>query len=79
MAQLLVRGLSEEAKEGLRIKAAHQGHSMEAEARCVLTQHALPDRSLGEMWSALAAEVREMGGVRLATPNRVSSREVAPL
>lgn len=36
MAQLLIRGLPEEVKEGLRAQAQRNGRSMEAEARQIL-------------------------------------------
>lgn len=37
MAQLLIRQLPDAVKEGLRERARANGHSMEAEARAILT------------------------------------------
>ena len=36
MATLTIRNLDEAVKERLRVRAAEHGHSMEAEARCIL-------------------------------------------
>lgn len=38
MAQILVRELSSEVKERIRLLAAEHGRSMEAEARAILTE-----------------------------------------
>jgi antitoxin FitA len=43
MAAITIRQLSEEAKQQLRIRAAHNGRSMEAEARRV---------DLADSWSS---------------------------
>ena len=42
MATLTIRNLPEEVREKLRIRAAHAGRSMEAEARAILSGALLP-------------------------------------
>lgn len=42
MAQLLIRQLPDDVKEGLRERARANGRSMEAEARAILTDIVLP-------------------------------------
>ncbi|QIK63296.1 Arc family DNA-binding protein [Leucobacter viscericola] len=42
MAQLLIRQLPDEVKEGLRERARASGRSMEAEARAILTDFIFP-------------------------------------
>ena len=37
MASLLIRGLDDSVKAALRVRAAHKGRSMEAEARLILS------------------------------------------
>ncbi|QIM19554.1 Arc family DNA-binding protein [Leucobacter coleopterorum] len=46
MAQLLIRQLSDEVKEGLRERARTNGRSMEAEARAILTDTVFPQSSI---------------------------------
>lgn len=46
MAQLIVRKLSDEVKEGLRRRAQRNGRSMEAEARSILSDSIQADFAL---------------------------------
>jgi antitoxin FitA len=77
MSSITVRNLDPALKERLRVRAAEHGHSMEAEARCIL-QTALagtakkPGRSL---YDRIHDRFAAIGGVDLELPSRTSSRE----
>jgi plasmid stability protein len=67
---LTVRNLDDEVKARLRIRAAQNGRSMEAEARSILAAGLLdgsPERGLG---SRIHARFAEVGGVELDLPDR---------
>ena len=72
MANLTVRGLDEETKSRLRIRAAQHGHSMEAEVRAILrdvlaAQELPQDIGLG---SRIHARFAAIGGLDLDLPPR---------
>lgn len=76
-ATLNIRQLDPALKEQLRIRAAHNGRSMEAEARTILKEALMSSRSAsGE---ALAAAIRRrfapLGGIELELPPREAGRE----
>jgi len=64
MAALNVRNLSDETHKALRIRAAANGRSVEAEIRIILDDAVSPKNQLG-LGSMLAAIGRELGGVDL--------------
>ena len=45
MATLTIRNLPEDVRDKLRIRAAHAGRSMEAEARAILARALVPEKS----------------------------------
>lgn len=82
MAQLLVRGLEEDVKAGLRRRARRHGHSTEQEVRDILrnavNQEATPRALLGSRFRARFARIgldRDIEEVRgqLARPARLQS------
>jgi plasmid stability protein len=52
MAAISVRDLDDDVRERLRIRAAENGRSMEAEARAILTE-AVSDRHAGDLFTTL--------------------------
>lgn len=50
MAGITIRGLDSDSKERLRRRAAAHGHSMEAEARDILSDAVRPKRLLQELY-----------------------------
>lgn len=50
MASLTIRDLDDSVKERLRRRAANHGHSMEAEARTILSEAVQPKRLLRELY-----------------------------
>lgn len=71
MATLTIRQLDEETKSRLRVRAAHNGRSMEEEAREILRSAVDPSSATGQN---LADVIRErfapFGGVDLQLPSR---------
>lgn len=75
MAALSIRGLDDDVRERLRIRAARHGRSMEAEIRVILVEAVRgPVPSTG-LFTALLDRFGELGGIDLelaprANPNR---------
>jgi plasmid stability protein len=70
MATLTVRGLDEDTRARLRVRAARNGRSMEAEVRAIL-RNALSDSEGGTgLGSRIAARFAAVGGVDLELPAR---------
>jgi plasmid stability protein len=70
MAAVSIRDLDDDVKDRLRIRAARNGRSMEAEIRAILTAAVSePDRSRG-LLSELLDRFGEIGGVELDLPAR---------
>ncbi len=70
MATLMIRDLDEDVKARLRVQAAENGRSMEAEARVLLAAAVSgrrPSRGLG---SYIRDQFAEIGGVDLEIPGR---------
>ena len=79
-ATLNIRQLDPALKEQLRIRAAHNGRSMEAEARAILKEVLTASQSAHPASGAdLVASIRRrfapLGGVDLDLPVREPSRE----
>jgi plasmid stability protein len=77
MATLTIRNLDSRLKEGLRVRAALNGHSMEAEARRIL-QSALQGAPTGrepDLAEAIRRRFADLGGVELELPARDLARE----
>ncbi len=72
MASLTIRGLDQETKTRLRVRAAQHGRSMEAEARHILADALVvegdaPPAGLG---SRINARFAALGGLELDLPAR---------
>ncbi len=79
-ATLNIRQLDPALKEQLRIRAAHNGRSMEAEARAILREVLMADRSAqaasgAELVAAIRRRFAPLGGVALDLPPRGPGRE----
>lgn len=76
MASITIRNLDEQTKERLRIRAAHQGRSMEDEARNILraavAKEATTSRSLAQ---SIRKRFEQIGGVELELPAREPMRD----
>ena len=62
MAVMTIRGIDEEVRDRLRIRAAQHGRSMEAEARAILTAAVSPvEASLLDSLVSFGRELRAAG------------------
>jgi len=72
MAAISIRDLDDRVRERLRIRAAANGRSMEAEARAILTEAVSePGESQG-LLAGLLGRMRAVGGVELELPERAT-------
>jgi plasmid stability protein len=70
MAALSIRDLDDAVRERLRIRAAHNHRSMEAEVRAILTEAVSQGEEAGGLGHALLRRFGELGGVALEVPAR---------
>lgn len=62
MATLTIRGLDDETRDRLRVRAAEHGRSMEAEARSILAEAVSPELPRFGLGSEIHAIFAEIGG-----------------
>jgi plasmid stability protein len=75
MASITIRQLPESLKARLRVRAAHQGHSMEEEARQIL-RAALTNRTAGaNLAESIRGRFAVLGGVEIPVPPRDPIRQ----
>lgn len=79
MADLSVRGLGDDVRERLRVRAARNRRSMEAEARQILTDAVESDRPGGGLVGAIRREFSDVGGVDIDVPPRRTGPRAADL
>jgi plasmid stability protein len=66
MSAITVRQLPDEVKHRLRMQAAANGRSMEAEARSILVEALAKDRAVDLTWvEGLIAIGQEIGGIEI--------------
>lgn len=76
MASLTVRNLEEPIKELLRIRAAHNGHSMEEEVRQILRNTLLKDKQLPDnLAESIQKRFAQLGEVEDFSLSREAIRE----
>lgn len=79
MVAVSIRGLDERVKEGIRVRAARHGRSMEAEMRAILTDAVTePEQDRG-LFGALLDRFGALGGVDLEIPGRSARPRAADL
>ena len=77
MAAVSIRGLDEDVKRRLRVRAARHGRSMESEIRAILTEAVNePSESEGLM-TAILDRFGAVGGVDLDLPTRSTPARAA--
>lgn len=79
MAAVSIRDLDDEVRERLRVRAARNGRSMEAEMRAILTEAVSPPADATGLAQALLARFAELGGVDLELPSRTQPPRAADL
>ncbi len=76
MAAITVRSLDDDVKQRLRVRAAKNGHSMEAEVRAILVD-AVAEEGEPKNWLVVLHErFAALGGVELDIPPRTSRPRV---
>lgn len=77
MAAVSVRDLDDDVKERLRIRAAANGRSMEAEIRAILVTAVNEPQPSGGLLSTLMNRFGALGGVELDVPPRATPTRAA--
>ena len=79
MATLTIRGLDDDTKSRLRVRAARHGRSMEAEVRSILEEALPAEQASGGLGSLIHARFADVGGVELDLPRRSEMPRAASL
>jgi antitoxin FitA len=79
MAALSIRDLEDSVKEKLRLRAARNGRSMEAEIRAILTSAVTDEAPRTDLFNALTERFARLGGVDLDIPARTTPPRAAGL
>lgn len=79
MAALSIRGLDDDVRERLRLRAASHGRSMEAEVRAILVDAVRDPASEAGLFTTLLDRFGKMGGVELELPSRATPPRAADL
>lgn len=79
MAAISVRELDDGVRERLRLRAARNGRSMEAEIRAILTAAVGESDPAADLFTTLLQRFGEVGGVDLPIPPRASPARAADL
>ena len=79
MAAISIRDLDDEVRDRLRIRAAANGRSMEAEVRAILTEAVRTADDTHGLLAALLERMGEIGGVDLDLPERATPARTARL
>lgn len=78
MSTLTIRQVDEDVKKRLQVRAAHNGRSMEAEVRAILTEAVSIDAAVeteDPLFAALRDFRRLTGGLELDIPSRADDIE----
>ncbi len=78
VAAVSVRDLDDSVREGLRVRAARHGRSMEAEIRAILTEAVAPVPDTG-LAQTILARFGDLGGVDLELPARTEAPRAAKI
>ncbi len=78
-AAVSIRGLDDEVRDRLRVRAARHGRSMEAEIRLILTDAVREPGKSDNLFTALLDRFADLGGVDLELPSRATPPRAADL
>jgi len=79
LAAISIRNLDDYVKERLRIKAARNGRSMEAEIRAILVEAVREPHDAEGLFQTMLDRFGEIGGVELELPPRTTPVRAADL
>ncbi|MGI8697283.1 MAG: FitA-like ribbon-helix-helix domain-containing protein [Mycobacteriales bacterium] len=74
-----IRGLDDEVRTRLRLRAARHGRSMEAEVRAILVEAVREPETSAGLFTTLLDRFGEIGGVELELPPRATPARAADL
>ncbi|MDE3000944.1 MAG: plasmid stabilization protein [Gemmatimonadota bacterium] len=78
MGNVMIRDISDDIEQRLRIRAAEHGHSIEEEARAILRAALTEYPPPTNLASAIHDRFAPMGGVELEIPTREPMRDPPP-
>lgn len=79
MAAISVRDVDDEVRDRLRVRAAQNGRSMEAEIRAILADAVREPTEAQGLFTALMHRFTDLGGVDLEPPPRADRPRAADL
>ena len=79
MAAVSIRGLDDKVRDRLRVRAARNGRSMEAEMRHILIDAVQDESASGGLFTTLLDRFSDLGGVELTLPERATRPRAADL
>ena len=79
MAALSIRDLDDDVKDRLRMRAARNGRSMEAEVRAILAEAVREPADSDGLFTSILDRFGELGGVELELPPRATAVRAADL
>ncbi|MGH9125276.1 MAG: FitA-like ribbon-helix-helix domain-containing protein [Acidimicrobiales bacterium] len=79
MAALSIRGIDDQVRERLRVRAARHGRSMEAEIRAILVAAVSEPGSSDGLFTTLLNRFGDLGGVELDLPPRTTPVRAADI
>ncbi len=79
MAAMSIRDLDDQVKQRLRVRAARNGRSMEAEIRAILADAVSEPSASDGLFTALLDRFGDIGGVELELPARATPARAADL
>jgi plasmid stability protein len=79
LAAVSIRDLDDSVREKLRVRAARNGRSMEAEMRAILTAAVTDEDARPGLFTALVDRFSKFGGVDLDLPERATPPRAASL
>ncbi|MBN1171200.1 MAG: Arc family DNA-binding protein, partial [Micromonosporaceae bacterium] len=77
MAAVTIRNLDDRIRERLRVRAAMNGRSMEAEIRVILADAVADSPEGSDLFSTLLDRFGQVGGVDLELPRRATPARAA--
>jgi len=79
LAALSIRDLDDDVKERLRVRAARNGRSMEAEIRAILAAAVREPKDAEGLFTSMLERFGALGGVELELPARAARPRAADL
>lgn len=79
MAALSIRGLNDQVRARLRVRAARHGRSMEAEVRAILASAVSEPDTTDGLFTTLLDRLADVGGGELEVPQRATTPRAADL